>query len=110
MLRAILLSALVSVRAGAQPTSPRTATDSGASGLDAGADPRDSDPALVESRGHEREEHLRQAKVFEARAALERDLAKKEKKPDVKQQMLEEADRLSTLARKETQLVGNSKE
>jgi hypothetical protein len=72
-------------------------------------DPIDEDPSVSASKGQERQEHLRQEHVFDARAGLERDLAGKQRTPEVKQQMLWEADKLSSMARKENVLLDNPK-
>jgi hypothetical protein len=72
---------------------------------DAGVVP--SDPALVEAQERECHQHIMRAQAFEARASLELETAAREKRPEVKRRMIDDAGRLSTLAQKERDLAGS---
>jgi hypothetical protein len=105
--RTFLLFLFVSIQGCAKPKIAGAPQET--SPIQVTADPADDDPDTVESRGHEREQHVRREQVFEARAGLERDVAAREGKPEVKRQLLKEADGLSSMARKEHELLGVSK-
>ena len=90
-----------------------SAGDAGQPTTDASAETTDSgepaaDPSLTESLDRQREDRLMRARAFEARAQLERDLAAKQKKSDVKQQLIEAANRLAAQAAEERRLAGEA--
>jgi hypothetical protein len=98
----LAIVALVLIPTRAQGVDVGTAS----SAADAGALPDARDPALLESLERERTNRLMTAHAFEARAQLERDLAAKQKKSEVKRRMLDEADRLASQADQERRLAG----
>jgi hypothetical protein len=108
-LRAFLMviSVLAACAARAAPLdAAQPPTDGGLGMMDAGVPA--TDPSVAESLERQREDRLMRARAFEARAQLERDLAAKEKKSDIKQQLLQAASRLASQAAEERRLAAES--
>jgi hypothetical protein len=100
----VILSTFLHASPTSNPGAATTIADGGRGTVSAAADPSDEDAAMRELRRRECEDHLKRAEAFEVRASLERQIASREEKPAVKKQLLLEAERLSSLARKEREL------